>query len=141
MAGGEDLHIPFLDFGEGVVVAEVAHDLVVIDAVDRHIEVEPVADGGEEVSGGDVLRLAGSGVDGRDVGGGADLAAGDHLMAEGHSSCLGQHHIVVLLVEFLQDIVDAGGVEVPMAGPARVSMFCSLMVSQSFAPGRRSSQT
>ena len=93
------------------MVAEVGHDLVVIDAVDRHIEVEPVADGGEEVGGGDVLRLAGSGVDGRDVGGGADLAAGDHLMAEGHGPGLGQHHIVVLLVEFLQHVVDAGGVE------------------------------
>ena len=97
--GRQQLQVALGDLRRRADLLQVGPGHRVVEPVDPHVEVQPVADGVEVVRRQDVLGMAGLGVAQRDVRRRADLAVRHQLMAQLVGPGLGQHHVVVGLVD------------------------------------------
>lgn len=98
---GQGFPVAGLHLGHQAPVLQVAHRQRMIPPKDRHIGKVPAAQHLPVVGGNGVLGAAGFGVHGRQVQRRADLGVGAHPVAELHDPGLGQHQMVIHLVEGL----------------------------------------
>ncbi len=92
------------EYRDRIVVLQIGPYQIVVNAIYSHIQVKPVAECVVILGSQHILRSAGGSVDQGDVGSRADLSMRKHLMAQGHSLCLGYQHVVILLAGFLSHI-------------------------------------